>query len=46
MAGGGVNCIGKLCRDCLRAWLDRPCPPRLEDTELWNRPPEEWCLCA
>lgn len=33
-----------MTRDELRTWLDRPCPPRLEDTELWNRPPEEWWL--
>lgn len=26
----------------LRAWLDRPCPAPERDTEVANRPPEEW----
>lgn len=28
----------------MRAWLDRPCPAPERDSELANRPPEEWQL--
>lgn len=34
----------KLCVDCLRAWLDRPCPPRDVDREFMTKPDEEWEL--